>query len=205
MLRWLGQPGSGFTLSKRDVRAVNIAVSSDVGPEVRLAHRLAGLRFGLSDIGRIDDAIGGGVADEHVHARIDGAKDSVAGVMRVAQPNDQLLRAGHTGEVDRDLVWLRPHGRGGGGGGALSGAGVARARDRSIECVNQGVTSIRARVSAFDSGGAIDRQRNVEVTGGAMALSRNDARNWYLAGGGALDVNEAEAVERRITGADFVR
>src|SRR5581483_7212516 len=53
-LAWLGQTGSGFTLSKRDVRAVNIAVSSDVGPEVRLAHRLAGLRFGLSDIGRID-------------------------------------------------------------------------------------------------------------------------------------------------------
>ena len=163
---------AGFALDQRDISAVEKPIHIEIFSEVRARYRVARLRFGLSDIGRIDKPIRVSVAQQHVHAH---RRDIPTVTGRIAYPmkGDADMRGiGNTSEIDNVLVRvssnaatdlvLRQGLRSAAGVGRSGDATGTRTNERIEEGEDQGVISER---TTAQTGLNCSRSARVEIHG----------------------------------------
>ena len=189
----LRQAGADFAFDDRHIGGIERAVGVDVGAEVGRINRLADARLRLRDIGRVNDSVRAGVADQDPHRDVEVSRRSVCGAIDPVDSDVDHLRVGnvrerysHNSATDRDVT--RADAIAANATGAAGHLRLWRAghRDVAREGDNQRVIVGATRGAAFHSRAAGERHGDIKVARRAMGLARH----------GAVHCNRAREHER---------
>ncbi len=148
---WQRITGGGFALS--DIARVDYAVGVNIGAEISVAHRDAGLPFDLPDVGSVDGAVPGGVAEEKARADTGVGQDLREAVGYAGQQHRERLNISHAGKINRHGV----AGKRRAAGDAAGATGYAGVATNDVVCESENERVPGASAATFYSRRAGER------------------------------------------------